>query len=250
MRPRHAKLSTFLLAAFTSARSIAAPTRVVSTFLCTDEYVFRLVPRQNIAALSFLAADTHPIVSTIRDQVRGITLIRPDTETVLDLKPDLVVMYEGTNARLHAHLQEMEVRILDVPWANSLADIRKITTMLGEKLGAQSRAAQLSKEMDTELAVAAARAPHPPVRALIYEPNGYASIGGASDEILKLSGLDNMAPAFKVGRTGAIPVEAVVAAHPDLLLLNGETVRSRADLVLRTQHSGRCRAAHLLSGCR
>jgi iron complex transport system substrate-binding protein len=42
-----------------------------------------------------------------------------------------------------------------------------------------------------------------------------------------------MAPDFKVGRTGAISVEAVIAAQPDLLLLNGEMARSRADLVLR-----------------
>ena len=54
----------------------AAPQRVVSTFLCTDEYVFRFVPRAHIAALSFLAADTHPVVSTIQSAVAGIPLTR------------------------------------------------------------------------------------------------------------------------------------------------------------------------------
>lgn len=214
-------------------RSIAAPDRVVSTFLCTDEYVFRLVPRANIAALSFLAADTHPVVSTIRDRVKGMTLIRPDTETVLNLKPDLVVMYEGTNPRLHAHLKEIGTPILDVPWAHTLADIRKITTMLGEELGATVRAADMLEQMDADLAAARARAAHPPVRTLIYEPNGYATVGGVTEEILAAAGLKNLAPNFHVGRTGAIPVEAVIAADPDLLLLNGEAARSRADLVLR-----------------
>jgi len=216
-----------------SPRSFAAENRIVSTFLCTDEYVFRMVPRENIAALSFLAADTHPVVSTIRDQVKGMTLIRPDTETVLNLKPTLVVMYEGTNPRLHAHLQEIGTPILDVPWANSIADIRKITTMLGEKLGAKDRAEAMLKKMDADLAAARARAAHPPVRTLIYEPNGYATVGGATEEILQIAGLKNMAPEFKVGRTGAISVEAVIAADPELLMLNGEAARSRADLVLR-----------------
>lgn len=234
MHAKHSWVVALFAITFAFApRSFAAPPRVVSTFLCTDEYVFRMVPRDNIAALSFLAADTHPVVSTIRDQVKGMTLIRPDTETVLNLKPDLVVMYEGTNPRLHAHLVEIGTPILDVPWANSIADIRKITTMLGEKLGAKDRAAEMLKQMDADLARAKSRAAHPPVRTLIYEPNGYAVVGGATEEILQAAGLQNMAPGFKVGRTGAISVEAVIAAQPDLLLLNGEMARSRADLVLR-----------------
>ncbi len=232
MQAKHSWVVALLLFTFAFVpRSFAAPARVVSTFLCTDEYVFRLVPRANIAALSFLAADTHPVVSTIRDSVGGMKLIRPDTETVLDLKPDLVVMYEGTNPRLHAHLKEIGTPILDVPWANSLADIRKITLMLGEKLGAKDRAAAMLKQMDADLA--ASRDARPAVRTLIYEPNGYATVGGVTEEILTIAGLRNIAPEFKVGRTGAIPVEAVIAAHPDLLLLNGEIARSRADLVLR-----------------
>lgn len=234
MRAKHSWVVGLVAITFAFApRSFAAPPRVVSTFLCTDEYVFRMVPHDNIAALSFLAADTHPVVSTIRDRVKGMTLIRPDTETVLNLKPDLVVIYEGTNPRLHAHLKEIGTPILDVPWANSIADIRRITTMLGEKLGARDRAAEMLKRMDADLAHAKARAAHPPVRTLIYEPNGYATVGGVTEEILQAAGLQNMAPEFKVGRTGAISVEAVIAAHPDLLLLNGEAARSRADLVLR-----------------
>jgi len=108
MRAKHSWVVGLVAITFAFApRSFAAPPRVVSTFLCTDEYVFRMVPHDNIAALSFLAADTHPVVSTIRDRVKGMTLIRPDTETVLNLKPDLVVIYEGTNPRLHAHLKEI-----------------------------------------------------------------------------------------------------------------------------------------------
>lgn len=234
MRAKHSWVVAFfaITIAF-SPRSFAAQDRIVSTFLCTDEYVFRLVPRENIAALSYLAADTHPVVSTIEDRVKGIALIRPDTETVLNLRPTLAVMYEGTNPRLHAHLQEIGIPILDVPWANSIADIRKITTMLGAQLGQRDRAEAMLKKMDSDLAAARVRAAHPPVRTLIYEPNGYATVGGVTEEILQAAGLKNMAPEFKVGRTGAIAVEAVIAARPDLLLLNGEAARSRADLVLR-----------------
>src|SRR6185312_16628083 len=65
-----------------------APRHIVSAFLCTDEYIFRLVPRERITGLSYLSADTHPIVSTIAEQVKNIPLVRASAEQVLALQPD------------------------------------------------------------------------------------------------------------------------------------------------------------------
>ncbi|HEY4944059.1 MAG TPA: ABC transporter substrate-binding protein [Rhizomicrobium sp.] len=206
--------------------------RIVSTFLCTDEYVFRLVPRGHIAALSFEAGDRNPVVSTIADQVGGIAQIRPSTETVLNFRPDLVVMYAGTMARLHTSLAALGVPILDVPWDNSLADIAKTTRALGAALGAPARAAALIAEMDAKLAAARRAAVRPSVRTLIYEPNGYATTGAVTRELMTLAGLADAAPA--ASRSGTVPVEAVIAAAPELLILSGQkqALDARADLVL------------------
>jgi len=202
----------------------AAPVRIVSTFLCTDEYVFRLVPRARIRALSFDAADHS--VSTIADRVSAIPGIRPTTETVIDYRPDLVVMYAGTNPRLHAQLTEIGVPILDVPWANSLKDIRRITTMLGDRLRVAGNAKALLAEMDRTLAAAHARAARPPVTALLYETNGYAAAGSVADELMAIAGLEDVAPKLGLDRADRIPIEAVVASAPELLIMNGdETVR-------------------------
>ncbi len=205
-----------------SAQAFAAPHRVVSTFLCTDEYVFRLVPRERIAALSYEAVDRRPVVSTIADAARGLKIIRPSTETVMALKPDMVVMYAGTNPRLHANLMKLSVPVLDVPWANSLADVRSITRMLGGKFGTADKAETLLAEMDRKIADAQKNAPHPPVRTILYEPQGYAIVQGLTDEIMRASGLANVAPPRALTRAGQLPVEAVVAAAPELLILGGE----------------------------
>src|ERR1041385_4005192 len=117
--------------------------RIVSTFLCTDEYIYRLVPRDEIVGLSYLAADTHPVVSTIAARVQGIPLVHASAEEVLALKPTLVIAYRNTNARLKEQLQKAHVQILEVPWAQSLADVRRITRMLGARLGAKERAAEI-----------------------------------------------------------------------------------------------------------
>jgi iron complex transport system substrate-binding protein len=202
--------------------AFAAPQRVVSTFLCTDEYVFRLVPRERIAALSYEATDRNPVVSTIADRARGIRAIHPTTETVLSLAPDLVVMYAGTNPRLRLNLKKLGIAVLDVPWANSLADVRTIAAMLGKKLDAPAAAKEMLAGMDRKIAAARAAAPRPPVRAILYEPNGYAGAGGITDEVMALSGIANAAPQVRLTRTGTLPVEAVIAAATEFLILGGE----------------------------
>ena len=223
MRPAHGWIVTILCVLNILAQpAFAAPQRIVSTFLCTDEYVFRLVPRGRIAALSYEATDQNPVVSTVADRARGIRTIRPTTETVLSLAPDLVVMYAGTNPRLHLNLKKLGIAVLDVPWANSLADVRTITTMLGEKLGAPYKAKELLAGMDRKIASARAVAPRPPVKAILYEPNGYAGTGGITDEVMALSGIVNAAPQGRLTRMGTLPVEAVIAARPELLILGGE----------------------------
>jgi len=213
---------------------LAAPKRIVSINLCTDEYVFRLVPRTRIAALSVLAADHHPVVSTIADQVAGIRTVRQTSEEVLGLKPDLVVLDAGTNARVRQHLERSGIPLLEVPFAASLSDVRRVTLFLGEKLDAGDRARSLLTAMDRDLAQAKQFAPRPPVRALIYEPNGYATGGGLTEQLMGEGGLIDAAPGLRPTRLGTIPVEAIVASAPELLILAGrpEARTSRADLIL------------------
>src|SRR5579871_5174781 len=221
---------------FCTSATVAAPQHVVSTFLCTDEYVFRLVPRAHIAALSFEAGDRHPVVSTVADKVSGITQIHPSTETVLDLHPDLVVMYQDTMPRLHANLLALGVPVLDVPWANSVADIRKTTMMLGDKFGARKQAQAMLAEMDAKLAEIHSAAPRPAVRALLYEPNGYAATDPVTQELMRVAGLVDAAPGLRPTRSGTIPVEAVIAAAPELLILSGERGAEDSHAVLVQHH--------------
>ena len=130
--------------------------RIVSISVCTDEYVFRLVPRERIAALSFLAGDRHPVVSTIADKVAGIRLIHQTAEEVLAAKPDVVVMDQGAQARVRAILNEARIPIVDVPWADDIDDVRKITRDLAAALGVPAQGEKLVADMDSRLAAARA----------------------------------------------------------------------------------------------
>ena len=72
--------------------------------------------------------------------------------------------------------------------------------------------------------------------ALVYEPNGVTSGRGTlSDDILAAAGLDNLAPRLTGAAYGAVPLEAVVAAAPHLLVLDDSYTgtSSRAQAILR-----------------
>jgi iron complex transport system substrate-binding protein len=88
--------------------------------------------------------------------------------------------------------------------------------------------------MDQELNAARKRAAHPPVSALIYEPNGYVTDTAIADEIMDIAGLKDAAAALHPSRLGRLPVEAVVAAAPQVLILNDshEGAPAQAEAVL------------------
>lgn len=219
MRVCHRLLAAMLMA-LAPACARALPQRIVSTNLCTDEYLFRLVPATRIAALSKLAGAMHPEISNIAGRIGSIRGIRPNAEEVLNLRPDLVLLYQGVNPRLALQLRAAGVRVFEVPWAHSLAQVRKVTRLLGRVLGVPGRAHRLLSAMARNLAAARALAPRPPVKALIYEPNAYAPSGAIIDAVMGAAGLTNAAPALARSRQGEIPLEAVIVARPALLILN------------------------------
>jgi iron complex transport system substrate-binding protein len=71
------------------------------------------------------------------------------------------------------------------------------------------------------------------VRTLLYEPNGYATTGAVTDEMMTLAGLVDASPQLHPTRAGTVPVETVIAASPELLIFSGEqgAPASQAELV-------------------
>jgi iron complex transport system substrate-binding protein len=82
-----------------------------------------------------------------------------------------------------------------------------------------------------------ARVPHgKAIDALVYEPNGMTSGNGTlTHDVLNAAGLRNLAPELMAGSYGAVPLEAVVAAAPHLLILDDSYTgsSSRAQAILR-----------------
>src|SRR5262249_10027333 len=67
----------------------AAPQRIVSMNLCTDQLALMLVDRSRIVSISFLGAD--PAESPLAAMAKGVPINHGLAEEVIAQKPDLVL---------------------------------------------------------------------------------------------------------------------------------------------------------------
>jgi iron complex transport system substrate-binding protein len=200
----------FCLFAFVAAAVLvsepSAANGVVSLNLCTDQLLVLLAPEQ-VAALEPLARD--PALSFVAEQARDLPIVRADAEAVLALKPDLVLAgtygAQGTLALLRAR----GVRVLQFGEPTDFAGIDAQVMRVAETLGVRTRGRVLVDAMWRHLAAVRKRSG----AAVLWEAGGWsAGPGTLGDAVLRAAGFRD------VGTGGRMGLEALLAAHPDLLV--------------------------------
>ncbi len=217
---RFVRMCCLALAAFGHLATNASanpPQRIVSLNLCTDQILIDLVEPGRIAALSRLASD--PALSATAARARELASTRGSAEEVLALDPDLVLAMQYSTPASVSLLQRLGKRVVIVPIANDLDGIRTSIHTIAAAVNADAKGAELIAEFDRHLAsLAPARPPRP--TALAYEANSLAS--GPStllDAMIDRAGYDNSARRRSLGPSLRLPLESLVTAPPDLLIL-------------------------------
>jgi iron complex transport system substrate-binding protein len=200
----------------------APPRRIASLNVCTDQLALLLGARDRLVTVTFLATD--PSSSAMADQARGLRLNRGRAEEVVPLAPDLVLAGDTAATPTVQMLRRLGFRVVVVPLARSLGDIPRNIAALARAIGEEDRGRAMTARFHEELKritrahpAAAARRPI----ALLLGPNGVTSgrdsLAGA---IIEAAGFANGADGFGVVGVGRIPLERVVAARPDVLILS------------------------------
>lgn len=226
MRLRAASLLSALLLAAASASAAEPahhPMRIVSLNMCVDSIVIELVSHDRIAALSHYARD--PQRSTIAHVARHLPVTYETAEEVVALRPDLVLTSRHSAPATRNALKRVGIRfeLFDVPdtIAGSLAQVRQVARLLGAEREGEAMVARI------EAALEAARLPadQAPFTAVIYQPGGLsAGANTVVGELMELTGLQNIAARYGVEQYRPLPLEVLVSAPPDVLLV-GETSR-------------------------
>jgi iron complex transport system substrate-binding protein len=222
-----------LLAAALFWQAAATPQRIVATNVCADQLALAIADRDKVVSVSRMAVE--PQISNFAAAAKGIRVNNARAEEIVELKPDLILgdIYTGKGANRLAETLGVPVHIIG--FGGSLADVRNIVKSAAEAMGERERGAQLIAEMDARIARVKSNGA-PTITALVYEPNGITtSVGTLSHDVLTKAGLHNLAPSLMSGMYGSVPLEAVVAAAPRLLILDDSYsgTSSRAQSILR-----------------
>ena len=186
------------------------PQRIVSLDYCSDQYVLKFVDRDQIVGLS---PDATRSFSYLRDLAQGVATVKPTAEDVLLLQPDLVVRTYGGDTRLLGFLKRLDVPVLQIGYAETLVDMKDISSRVAEALGEADRGRLLVAEIDERLDRIESRDLGKSV--LYMTASGYTT-GPATPihQLIQAAGLENFER-----RPGwhPLPLERLAYERPDLL---------------------------------
>jgi iron complex transport system substrate-binding protein len=228
LRGRQLRPAAVALAAAASLAAVAGaaaaeggkPVRIVSLDVCADQILVGLVERGRIAAVTHLAAD--PEVSAAWEQARGLPVTRGAAEDVLGHKPDLILAGPFGVAPTVALLRRLNLNVVIVPMASDLEGIRSAVRTVAAAVGETARGEAAIAAFDRRLAGIAAAPPGPRPSAVVYQVGGEVlGAGSLADAALSAAGLSNKAAAYRLNRSGQVPLEPLAADPPDLLVLTG-----------------------------
>ncbi len=220
-------VAVFLLVGFASAAS-AVPQRIVSLNLCADELVLRLAAPGTVKSVTWLARDA--TLSNVSALAQTVPVNRGLAEDVVPLAPDLVIAGAYTTRTAVALLRRLNIQVLELGVPTSVDEALAQINTVAEALGTQKNGTQLIAEIRNGLADLSATSERSaqPIAA-VYQPNGF-TIGKGSlvNDLLIRAGLRNLAVERRIDNYGALPLEWLLLAQPDLLVVNAAEDRGPA----------------------
>ena len=216
------RLAATVLAFVLMAASVAraeAPARVVTVNLCLDQLALRLAAPGQLVGVSYLARN--PAISVLADRARDIPTVRATAESILDLRPDLVVFDATAHANVKRLVRLAGVPILELPWAASLGEAEGLITRMADALGRSEQGRDVIAAMRARLHQLAWTAPPTATAAVLQANLRTTGKGSLMDELLGLTGYRNLAADLGISAYGRFSLEAVLAGQPDVIIFDG-----------------------------
>lgn len=215
--------------ALVATPALAAPARVVSMNLCTDQLALMLAAPGQLISVGSYAQD--PDLSPMADAAKALPANHGRAEEIYLMAPDLVLTGQFSAGPAVQMLQDLGIPVQILPPADTIPQIRDQITRMGDLLGRQDAARDLLAQFDKGLTRIPQRTKG---RALFYDANGFTAGGQTlSDTILMRAGWRNIAADLGITGPGALPLEQMVMATPDLIVTGARWPgQSRAEAIL------------------
>ena len=203
-----------------SAFADAAPMRIASLNMCTDQLLLALADPEQIAGLSPYARDRDR--SFMATAAGRFPVLSGGAEDVLVLAPGLVLAGRYTRRATREFLRAKGLPLVEFDVARSIGDAKEQILRMGSLVGHPDRAAAAVSQIDAAIErtrAAALRTPAPR-RVLAVSRRGWVSGGETlTTSLLATAGLANAAPDLGFGSGGFATLESIVAIKPDFILV-------------------------------
>ena len=194
----------------------AAPQKIVSLNLCTDQLLLLLADPNQIVSLSKIVDDQN--VSFLAERSAEFKKNRGDAEEIFVNNPDLVVAGVYTEKATVQILQSLGVRVEIFPIEKNFDDIIENIKKMGLLVGHSDRAKRMIDNFNVRLEELRSGISERP-RAAIYSANGYTTgTDTLSGQILKTAGFRNITEEVGMSFGGTLPLETLVMLKPDLVI--------------------------------
>jgi iron complex transport system substrate-binding protein len=201
----------------TSAGAAGPPRRIASYNICDDQLVIALADPDQIVALSPNARD--PAISVVTEQAAKYPLLGRTAETMVPLKPDLVLVGPWDRPLTQRMLHVLGFNIVTVPLVNDIdagiAQIREFAKLLGHP----ERGEALIREIEAARKRLAA-APRPKSSSAMLVGNSGYTVGPESLASALMREASLVPPAGAPGGYGGyVPLEKLIMLRPDYLVM-------------------------------
>ena len=191
-----------------SVAASAAPRRVASLNLCTDELLLALAAPGQIASVTHLAQD--PAETPFWARARRFRRNDGSLMSVAAMRPDLVLTMGGGARDRQRIAARLGIATLDLPFASTLADVESAIRRVAAALGRPQAGAALLRR----IAALKANAPPPRLDAIWLGGGGRTvSATGLEAQWMALAGLRQ-----RPMRGDRVPLETLLLRPPAVLL--------------------------------
>jgi iron complex transport system substrate-binding protein len=217
-----------ILLLISAAISWSAAGRIVSTSPSVTETLFALGLGDNVVGVSMHCA----FPEKAKSLPKVGSYIRPDVETIVRLRPDLVILRDS-NTTAAERLTVMRIRVLQVR-IDSLQQMRSAIESVAAAVGVPEKGKQLRARIDQDLERIRARAETAGTRKIAFvvgrtpgrlEGIVVAGRGSYLDEVMTIGGGTNI---FGDSLTPwpRVSLESILRADPDIVVDMGEMAKT------------------------
>ncbi len=204
---------------------------IVSLNPCSDAVLAEVADPGQILALSHYSRD--PASSSMDvARARQFHAVSGSVEEILSLRPDVVISDDFLPPATAGALQALAIPVERLPIANSVEASKAQVTRIAAIAGHPERGRALVARIDAALARAAPPPGAAPVSAVVWQSGGIVP-GDASliGDLLRRTGFRSLSAARGLGQADVLPLEAMLADPPRVILAAGNPLASEDRLL-------------------